>query len=68
MAVVSAAPLVVVGSNTQALVDMFTAATLLPAIAYAGTVLLYAGVVRHIKREQGTSTLATGSDRWLPVR
>ena len=57
VAVVSAAPLVVVGSNTQALVDMFTAATLLPAIAYAGTVLLYAGVVRHIKREQGTSTL-----------
>ena len=32
---------------------MFTAATLLPAIAYAGTVLLYAGVVRHIKREPG---------------
>jgi amino acid transporter len=53
VAVVSAAPLVVVGSNTQALVDMFTAATLLPAIAYAGTVLLYAGVVRHIKREPG---------------
>jgi amino acid transporter len=53
VAVVSAVPLVVVGSNTQALVDMFTAATLLPAIAYAGTVLLYATVARRIKREPG---------------
>jgi hypothetical protein len=42
-----------VGSNTQALVDIFTAATLLPAAAYAGTVLLYARVVRRIKREPG---------------
>jgi amino acid transporter len=53
VAVVSAVPLIVVGSNTQALVDMFTAATLLPAIAYAGTVLLYATVARRIKREPG---------------
>jgi hypothetical protein len=53
VALVTAAPLVVVGSNTQALVDMFTAATLLPAIAYAGTVLLYATVGRHLKRDPG---------------
>jgi amino acid transporter len=52
-AVVTAAPLVLVGSNTQALTDIFTAATLLPAAAYAGTVLLYARVVRRIKHEPG---------------
>jgi amino acid transporter len=52
--VVTAAPLVLVGSNTQALVDIFTAATLLPAAAYAGTVLLFAAVVRRrIKRVPG---------------
>jgi amino acid transporter len=53
VAVAAAAPLVAVGSNTQALVDIFTAATLLPAAAYAGTVLLYARVVRRIKHEPG---------------
>jgi len=53
VAVVTAAPLVIVGSNTEALVDMFTAATLLPAIAYAGTVLLYVAVARQIEREPG---------------
>jgi len=53
VAVVTAAPLVLVGSNTQALTDIFTAATLLPAAAYAGTVLLYARVVRRIKHEPG---------------
>jgi amino acid transporter len=53
VAVAAAAPLVAVGSNTQALVDIFTAATLLPAAAYAGTVLLYARVVRRIKPEPG---------------
>jgi amino acid transporter len=58
--VITAAPLVVVGSNTQALVDIFTAATLLPAAAYAGTVLLYALVVRRIKREPGFFNLG----RW----
>jgi amino acid transporter len=58
--VVTAAPLVLVGSNTQALVDIFTAATLLPAAAYAGTVLLYALVVRRIKREPGFFSLG----RW----
>jgi amino acid transporter len=60
VAVVTAAPLVLVGSNTQALVDIFTAATLLPAAAYAGTVLLYAFVVRRIKREPGFFNLG----RW----
>jgi amino acid transporter len=53
VAVAAAAPLVLVGSNTQALTDIFTAATLLPAAAYAGTVLLYARVVRRIKPEPG---------------
>jgi amino acid transporter len=53
VAVAAAAPLVAVGSNTQALVDIFTAATLLPAAAYAGTVLLYARIVRRIKPEPG---------------
>ena len=53
VAVAAAAPLVLVGSNTQALTDIFTAATLLPAAAYAGTVLLYARVVRRIKHEPG---------------
>ena len=38
------APLVYVRSNTDALIDMFTAGTLMPAITYTGTVLLYGAV------------------------
>jgi amino acid transporter len=49
----TASPLVVAGSNPQALIDIFTAATLLPALTYAGTVLLYAAVARRLRPEPG---------------
>jgi amino acid transporter len=52
-AVVPAIPLVAVRSNTGALVDMFTAGTLMPAITYAGTVLLYAAVAQRLRPEPG---------------
>jgi amino acid transporter len=72
VAVAPMAPLVAVRSNTDALIDVFTAGTLMPAITYTGTVLLYATVARHIKREPGFFHLGrwqqlviTGALVWL---
>jgi amino acid transporter len=71
-AVVPAIPLVAVRSNTGALVDMFTAGTLMPAITYAGTVLLYAAVAQRLRPEPGYFHLGrwhglvvTGALVWL---
>jgi amino acid transporter len=53
VAVAPMVPLVYVRSNTDALLDMFTAGTLMPAITYTGTVLLYAIVGRRLRPEPG---------------
>jgi amino acid transporter len=63
VAVAPMAPLVYVRSNTDALLDMFTAGTLMPAITYTGTVLLYATVGRRIRPEPGYFQLG----RWQPL-
>jgi amino acid transporter len=72
VAVAPALPLVAVRSNTDALLDMFTAGTLMPAITYTGTVLLYAAVARRIRPEPGYFQLGrwqrlviTGALVWL---
>jgi hypothetical protein len=54
---------VYVRSNTDALLDMFTAGTLMPAITYTGTVLLYATVGRRIRPEPGYFQLG----QWRPL-
>jgi amino acid transporter len=53
VAVAPMVPLVYMRSNTDALLDMFTAGTLMPAITYIGMVLLYATVGRRIRPEPG---------------
>jgi amino acid transporter len=71
-AVAPAIPLIAVRSNTDALIDMFTAGTLMPAITYTGVVLLYAAVGRRIRPEPGYFQLGrwhrlviTGALAWL---
>jgi amino acid transporter len=71
-AVAPAVPLLVVRSNTDALVDLFTAGTLMPAITYTGTVLLYATVASRLRPEPGSFQLGgwqplvvTGALVWL---
>jgi amino acid transporter len=63
VAVAPAVPLVVVRSNTDALIDMFTAGTLMPALTYTGVVLLYAAVARRVRPEPGYFHLG----RWQPL-
>jgi len=72
VAVAPAVPLVAVRSNTGALVDMFTAGTLMPAITYTLTVLLYAAVAYRLRPEPGYFHLGrwqrlvvTGALVWL---
>lgn len=71
-AVAPAIPLIAVRTNTDALIDMFTAGTLMPAITYTGVVLLYAAVGRRIRPEPGYFQLGrwqrlviTGALAWL---
>jgi amino acid transporter len=71
-AMAPAVPLVAVRSNTDALIDMFTAGTLMPAITYTGTVLLYAAVAYRLRPEPGYFRLGrwqrlvvTGALVWL---
>jgi amino acid transporter len=63
VAVAPMAPLVYVRSNTDALLDMFTAGTLMPAITYTGVVLLYAAVASRLRPEPGYFHLG----RWQPL-
>jgi amino acid transporter len=72
VAVAPAVPLITVRSNTDALIDMFTAGTLMPAITYTGTVLLFAAVARRLRPEPGYFNLGrwqrlvvTGALVWL---
>jgi amino acid transporter len=62
-AVAPTVPLIVVRSNTDALIDMFTAGTLMPAITYTGVVLLYAAVASRLRPEPGYFHLG----RWQPL-
>jgi amino acid transporter len=71
-AVAPAVPLIAVRTNTDALIDMFTAGTLMPAITYTGVVLLYAAVGRRVRPEPGYFQLGrwhrlvvTGALVWL---
>jgi amino acid transporter len=63
VAVAPMAPLVYVRTNTDALIDMFTAGTLMPALTYAGLVLLYAAVGSRLRPEPGYFQLG----RWQPL-
>jgi amino acid transporter len=63
VAVAPAIPLIVVRSNTDALIDLFTAGTLMPAITYTGVVLLYAAVASRLRPEPGYFQLG----RWQPL-
>jgi amino acid transporter len=63
VAVAPMAPLVYVRSNTDALIDMFTAGTLMPAITYSGVVLLYATIGSRLRPEPGYFHLG----RWQPL-
>ena len=63
VAVAPTVPLIAVRSNTDALIDMFTAGTLMPAITYTGTVLLYATVASRLRPEPGYFQLG----RWQPL-
>jgi amino acid transporter len=62
-AVAPTVPLIAVRSNTDALIDMFTAGTLMPAITYTGVVLLYAVVASRLRPEPGYFHLG----RWQPL-
>ena len=71
-AVAPTIPLIAVRSNTDALIDMFTAGTLMPAITYTGTVLLFAAVASRLRPEPGYFHLGrwqrlvvTGALVWL---
>ena len=71
-AVAPTVPLIAVRSNTDALIDMFTAGTLMPAITYTGTVLLYAVVASRLRPEPGyfhlgrwQGLVVTGALVWL---
>ncbi len=48
---VSAVIVLVLRTNTDALVNLFTASTLMPAILYAGTVLLYVFTAHRVQRD-----------------
>jgi amino acid transporter len=63
VAVAPTVPLIAVRSNTDALIDMFTAGTLMPAITYTGVVLLYASVASRLRPEPGYFHLG----RWQPL-
>jgi amino acid transporter len=72
VAVAPTIPLIAVRSNTDALIDVFTAGTLMPAITYTGTVLLYATVASRLRPEPGYFQLGgwqglvvTGALVWL---
>jgi len=62
-AVAPTVPLIAVRSNTDALIDMFTAGTLMPTITYTGVVLLYASVASRLRPEPGYFHLG----RWQPL-
>ena len=71
-AVAPMVPLIAVRGNTDALIDMFTAGTLMPAITYTGTVLLYAIVASRLRPEPGyfhlgrwQGLVVTGALVWL---
>jgi amino acid transporter len=53
VALLSGGIVAVLGNHTDALVNLFTASTLMPAILYAGTVVLYVGVARKLRPEPG---------------
>jgi len=50
-AAVSAVIVLVLRTNTEALVNLFTASTLMPAILYAGTVLLYVFTAHRVQQD-----------------
>jgi hypothetical protein len=52
-AATSAAIVLVLQHNATALLTLFTASTIMPAILYAGTVLLYVAVARKLQPEPG---------------
>jgi amino acid transporter len=62
---VSAAIVLLLGTNTGALFTLFTASTLMPAILYAGTVVLYVVVARHVEVESARFRL--GRFEWPVV-
>jgi amino acid transporter len=62
-AVAPTVPLIAVRSNTDALLDMFTAGTLMPAITYTGVVLLFATVASRLRPDPGYFHLG----RWQPL-
>ncbi|HEV8650970.1 MAG TPA: amino acid permease [Actinomycetes bacterium] len=64
--------LFILRTNTTALIDLFTASTLSPALLYTGTVLLYAGFSHRVTPEPGYFHLGrwerpvlTGAFVWL---
>ncbi len=61
----SAAIVVSLSSNTDALVTLFTAATLLPAILYTATVLVYWRTVRRDPGPRAGFRLARPAQRYV---
>jgi len=61
-AVVGAAIVLVLRTHTAALVTLFTASTIMPALLYAGTVVLYLAAARRHQGEAGHFSL--GSWEW----
>jgi amino acid transporter len=53
VAFLSASLVLVLRNNTDALVNLFTASTLMPAILYTGTVVLYVAVARNSQPQHG---------------
>jgi hypothetical protein len=53
VAFLSASLVLVLRNNTDALVSLFTASTLMPAILYTGTVVLYVVVARNSQPQPG---------------
>lgn len=53
VAFLSASIVLILRGNTDALVNLFTASTLIPAILYAGTVVLYLTVARGVQPQPG---------------
>jgi amino acid transporter len=62
---VSAAIVLLLGTSSGALFTLFTASTLMPAILYAGTVVLYAVVARRVRVESPSFRL--GRFEWPVV-
>ncbi|HEX6674897.1 MAG TPA: amino acid permease [Actinomycetes bacterium] len=60
VAVLSGVIVLVLRNNTDALFKLFTASTLMPAILYAGTVLLYVFTAHRVQHETGYFSLG----RW----